>query len=92
MEKHVAEKFMTKWKLLNPNTTWKDTINTDCQTGEQTRHNNAQKIQHTFRRWQFKYRVEAYTQLLSSPGILDNLLPMELYDHIVRDMSEDLVF
>ena len=83
-KKHIKPKYLDKWKQVNPNTTWRDTRDQRYKTSEQIRHNSAQKIQHTFRHWKSKTGVEACTQLLSSPGILDNLLPMELYDHIVN--------
>jgi hypothetical protein len=68
----------------NPNTTWKDMyynlgsniFNARC--GKFDRWNAASKIQHVFRRWNRKMRIEASTQLLSREDMLGDKLPYEV--------------
>jgi hypothetical protein len=90
LTKHVKPEFEPQDLSSNNNITWKyvyynsgDWKYTEvAHSFDSGRWNSAAKIQHVFRRWSRKMKMEISTQLLAKPEILGEILPTELCVYI----------
>jgi hypothetical protein len=74
----------------NSNMTWRDIHYNNLFDEYEVLHNKFDRwnatsaIQHSYRRWVRKVRVESSTLFLSREDILGEMLPMELYNYICK--------
>ena len=92
-DRYIANKLNIYQISYNKSITWKNVVNNIdnidwnfhlLAQNKFDRFNSSQKIQHIFRHWRSKTRVQACTLLLSDPEFLSSLLPLEICHHIPK--------